>query len=158
MADLGHELWFGCFLPPDARQAEAVVALTRYADQIGLDLVGIQDHPYQHRFLDTLTLLATLAGQTERIRLVPDVINLPLRPPAVLARAAASLDILSGGRVELGLGSGAFPDGVTAMGGPRRDPKEAVDALAEAIAIIRALWTPGQPATFNGEHYQLRGA
>src|SRR3954454_17739367 len=104
------------------------------------------------------TLLSALAGQTERIRLVPDVINLPLRPPAMLARAAASLDILSGGRVDLGLGTGAFPDGVTAMGGPRRGAKDAVDALAEAIAIIRALWTPGQPATFQGEHYQLRGA
>jgi hemerythrin-like domain-containing protein len=158
MGDLGHDLVFGYFLTPDAAQAEAVVELARLADSLGLDLLGVQDHPYQPRFLDTWTLLSTLAGQTERIRLVPDVLNLPLRPPAMLARAAASLDILSGGRVELGLGSGAFPDGVTAMGGPRRDAKEAVDALAEAIAIIRALWTPGQPATFNGEHYQLRGA
>src|SRR3954453_8622934 len=158
MGDLGHDLVFGYFLTPDAAQAEAVVELARLADNLGLDLLGVQDHPYQPRFLDTWTLLAALAGQTERIRLVPDVINLPLRPPAMLARAAASLDILSGGRVGLGLGTGAFPDGVTAMGGPRRGAKDAVDALAEAIAIIRALWTPGQPATFDGEHYQLRGA
>jgi len=88
MGDLGHELWFGCFLTPDARQAEAVVELTRLADRLGLDLVGVQDHPYQARFLDTWTLLSVLAAETERIRLLPDVINLPLRPPAVLARAA----------------------------------------------------------------------
>lgn len=158
MGDLGHDLWFGSFLTPDATQAEAVIDLARHADDLGLDLLGVQDHPYQPRFLDTWTLLSTLAGQTSRIRLVPDVLNLPLRPPAVLARAAASLDILSGGRVELGLGSGAFPDGVAAMGGPRLAPGEAIDALAEAITVLRVLWAPGQLATFEGKHYQLRGA
>src|SRR5918911_1617025 len=158
MGDLGHELWFGCFLTPDARQAEAVVALARFADRIGLDLIGVQDHPYQPRFLDTWTLLSELAARTERIRLVPDVINLPLRPPAVLAKAAASLDILSGGRVELGLGSGAFFDAVVSMGGERRSPGEAIDALEEAIGVIRALWTPGRAVSFEGKHYRLRGA
>lgn len=158
MGDLGHDLWFGAFLTPDAARAEAVVALARLADDLGLDLLGVQDHPYQPGFLDTWTLLAALAGQTARIRLVPDVLTLPLRPPAVLARAAASLDILSGGRLELGLGTGAFPEGIAALGGPRRAPGEAVAALDEAIAVIRALWTPGGPVTFEGEHYQLRGA
>jgi alkanesulfonate monooxygenase SsuD/methylene tetrahydromethanopterin reductase-like flavin-dependent oxidoreductase (luciferase family)/hemerythrin-like domain-containing protein len=158
MGDLGHDLLFGYFLTPDAAQAEAVVELARLADGLQLDLLGVQDHPYQPRFLDTWTLLSTLAGLTERIKLVPDVLTLPLRPPAVLARAAASLDILSGGRVELGLGTGAFPDGIATMGGPKRSPKEAVDALEEAIAVIRALWTPGRAVTFEGEYYQLRGA
>ena len=158
MSDLGHELWFGFFPAPDAQEAEAIVELTRLGDRLGLDLVGIQDHPYQSRFLDTWTLLSTLAGQTERIRLVPDVINLPLRPPAVLARAAASLDILSGGRFELGLGTGAYFNGVVAMGGQQRTPGESIDALQEAIQVIRALWTPGRAVTFEGEHYHLRGA
>jgi alkanesulfonate monooxygenase SsuD/methylene tetrahydromethanopterin reductase-like flavin-dependent oxidoreductase (luciferase family)/hemerythrin-like domain-containing protein len=158
MGDLGHELWFGCFLTPDARQAEAVVELARLSDRLGLDVVGIQDHPYQARFLDTWTLLSLLAAETERIRLLPDVINLPLRPPAVLARAAASLDLLSGGRVELGLGTGAFWDAVVAMGGPRREPGEAIAALEEAIRLIRALWTPGPPVTLEGAHYRLRQA
>lgn len=149
MGDLGHELWFGAFVTPDATQHEAVIALAQLADALGLDLLGVQDHPYQPRLLDTWALLAALAGQTTRIRLVPDVLNLALRPPAVLARAAASLDILSGGRVELGLGAGAFPDGVAAMGGPRRSPQRAVAALGEAIAVLRALWTPGRAATFG---------
>jgi alkanesulfonate monooxygenase SsuD/methylene tetrahydromethanopterin reductase-like flavin-dependent oxidoreductase (luciferase family) len=144
MGDLGHELWFGCFLTPDAGQAHGVVELARLADGLGMDLVGIQDHPYQPRFLDTWTLLSVLAAETARIRLVPDVINLPLRPPAVLAKAAASLDVLSDGRVELGLGAGAFFDAVVSMGGPRRSPGEAIDALEEAIQVIRALWTPGR--------------
>ncbi len=158
MSDFGHDLMFGCFLTPDAAQPEAVVEIARLADELGLELLGVQDHPYQPRFLDMWTLLSTLATETTRIRLVPDVVNLPLRPPAVLARAAASLDILSGGRVELGLGAGAFGDAAAAMGGARRSPKQATDALAEAIAVIRALWTRGPVVSFDGEHYQLAGA
>ncbi|MEU8197713.1 LLM class flavin-dependent oxidoreductase [Microbispora amethystogenes] len=128
------------------------------ADELGLDVIGVQDHPYQPSFLDTWTLLSVLAARTERVRLFPDVANLPLRPPAVLARAAASLDILSGGRVELGLGAGAFWDGVAAMGGPRRDPGDAVEALEEAVAVLRALWTPGEGVRLDGRHYRLEGA
>ena len=133
----------GIFVVPDAGDAEATVELIEAADRSGLDLVGVQDHPYQRRFLDTWTLLAYAAGRTERVRLVPDVVNLPLRPPRMLAKAAASLDVLSGGRVELGLGAGAFWDGVEAMGGPRRSPKESVDAVEEAIPVLRAFWDGG---------------
>lgn len=158
MPDLGHDLQFGFFLTPDATDPEGVVGLARAADELGLDLLGVQDHPYQPRFLDTWTLLSNLAARTERIRLFPDVTSLPLRPPAVLARAAASLDLLSGGRVELGLGAGAFWDAIAAMDGPRREPREAVAALAEAIGIIRALWTPGPGVRLEGAHYRVRGA
>ena len=109
------------------------VAQAIAAEEAGLDYIGVQDHPYQRRFLDTWTFLAYVAGRTERIRLVPDVLNLPLRLPAMIAKSAASLDLLSGGRVELGIGAGSFWEAVEAMGGPRRTPKESVDALEEAI-------------------------
>ena len=89
-------------------------------ERLGLDLVTIQDHPYQAAFYDTWTLLTYLAGRTERITFVPTVATLPLRPPAVLAKSAATLDLLTGGRVQLGLGAGAFWDAIVAMGGPRR--------------------------------------
>jgi alkanesulfonate monooxygenase SsuD/methylene tetrahydromethanopterin reductase-like flavin-dependent oxidoreductase (luciferase family) len=158
MPDYGHDLRFGTFLTPDAGDADAVVELARLADRLGLDHVSVQDHPYQSRFLDTWTLLSFIAAATERVRLFPNVANLPLRPPAVLARSAASLDILSGGRAELALGSGAFWDAIAANGGPRRTPKEAVDALEEAIGVIRALWTPGRGARTGGTHYRLDGA
>ena len=148
----------GVFIVPDATDPAATLEQVVAAERSGLDLVGIQDHPYQRRFFDTWTLLAYLAARTERIGLVPDVINLPLRPPAVLAKAAASLDVLSGGRLELGLGAGAFWDGVAAMGGPRRTPKESVDALIEAIEILRAFWSGERSVTVEGEHYQVRGA
>lgn len=158
MADLGHDLLFGAFLTPAAAAHRQVVALAVAAEEAGLDLVGVQDHPYQPSFLDTWTLLSVLAARTSRVRLFPDVVNLPLRAPAVLARAAASLDVLSGGRLELGIGAGAFWDGVEAMGGPRRTPGEAVDALAEAIGVLRALWTAGPPVHRDGAHYRLNGA
>ncbi|MFC5829277.1 LLM class flavin-dependent oxidoreductase [Nonomuraea insulae] len=153
-----HDLWFGAFLSPEAAGRDRLLRHVTLADQLGLDLVGIQDHPYQADFLDTWTLLSAIAERTERIRLVPDVINLPLRPPAVLARAAASLDLLSGGRVELGLGAGAFWDAIEAMGGRRLSPPESIEALAEAITVLRALWTPGEPVVFEGTHYRLGGA
>lgn len=153
-----EDVWFGAFLAPEAAGSDRVLRLAVLADRLGLDLIGVQDHPYQAGFLDAWTLLSSIAQRTERVRLVPDVANLPLRPPAVLARAAASLDILSGGRVELGLGAGAFWDAIAGMGGRRLSPGESIDALAEAITVIRALWTPGDPMTFNGTHHRLDGA
>jgi Luciferase-like monooxygenase/Hemerythrin HHE cation binding domain len=156
--DYGHDLLFGVFVPPDAREADAVLALARHADQAGLDLVSVQDHPYNPRFLETWTLLAAIAATTSRVRVFPNVANLPLRPPALLARQVATLDILSGGRAELGIGAGAFWDPIEAMGGPRRTPGESVAALREAIGVIRALWAPGRAARLDGAHYSLRGA
>jgi alkanesulfonate monooxygenase SsuD/methylene tetrahydromethanopterin reductase-like flavin-dependent oxidoreductase (luciferase family) len=148
----------GIFAVPDAADPESTVERIVAADRARLDLVGVQDHPYQRRFLDTWTLLSYLAARTEQVRLVPDVVNLALRPPSVLAKSAASLDVLSGGRVELGIGAGAFWDGVAAMGGPRRTPKGSVDALEEAIAILRGFWSGEPSVTYEGEHYRVSGA
>ena len=122
VTDNVHELQFGVFIPPIAEQADAVVELAELAEVSGLDLVTFQDHPYQPRFLDTWTLLSVIAARTSTVRLAPNVANLPLRPPAVLARSVASLDILSGGRVELGLGAGAFWDAIAANGGRKLTP------------------------------------
>src|SRR3712207_8859407 len=119
MTDYGHELRFGSFITPSNADPQHTVALAVASERAGLDLVSFQDHPYQPRFLDTWTLLSYVAARTERVQLAPNVLNLPLRPPAVVARAAASLDLLSGGRFELGLGSGAFWDAIEAMGGRR---------------------------------------
>jgi len=142
---------------PDAADPAQTLAQIEAADAGGLDLVGIQDHPYQRRFLDTWTLLSYAAARTGRIRLVPDVANLPLRPPAVLAKAAASLDLLTGGRVELGLGAGAFWEAIGAMGGPVRGGGESVDALVEAIGVIRAMWSGERSVRREGRHYALDG-
>ena len=157
MADYGRELEFGASVTPLADPPDFAKRVSVAADGAGLDLVGIQDHPYQRRFLDTWTLISTLVPVTGRIRFFPDVASLPLRPPAMLAKAAASLDVLSGGRVEMGLGAGAFWDAIEAMGGPRRSPGEAVRSVEEAIQVMRLVWSEERSVRFDGEIYTLKG-
>ena len=161
MPDYGHKLRFGAFPAPTSSDPRRSVTLAKQAEQVGLDLIAFQDHPYLPQFLDTWTLLSYVAAATTRIRLAPCVLNLPLRPPAVLARAGASLDLLSGGRLDLGLGAGAavFRDEIEGMGAPHQTPAESVDALAEAIAILRELWdtSTGTPVTHTGARYQVNG-
>lgn len=156
MPDYGHEIQFGLFPTPDAASAQHVIELAVLADTTGLDVVSIQDHPYQRRHLDMWTLLSYLGAVTTSVRLSPNVVSLPLRPPAVLAKSAATLDVLTGGRVELGLGTGAFWDAIVAAGGPRRTPGESVEALEEAIEILRQFWS-GRSVRFVGEHYRVEG-
>jgi alkanesulfonate monooxygenase SsuD/methylene tetrahydromethanopterin reductase-like flavin-dependent oxidoreductase (luciferase family) len=160
MTDYGHDLLFGTFLTPQNTDPHAPVALAGLSERAGLDLVTFQDHPYLPGFLDTWTLLSYVAASTERIKVSGNVINLPLRPPVLLARQAASLDLLSGGRFELGLGAGALWDAIEAMGGPRRSPAQAVASLSEAIDIIRATWDAGRRGGIfaDGEHYRIHGA
>ena len=151
-------LALGVFVVPNAHHASRTLEQIVAADETGLDLAGIQDHPYQRRYLETWTLMSFAAARTSRLRFVTDVANVPLRPPAVLAKAAASLDVLTGGRVELGLGAGGFWDAIAAYGGPRRTGPESVDALEEAIAIIRAVWAGERNIRIDGEHYRVHGA
>ena len=153
----GRPLEFGISIVPASADAELARSLARRADELGLDLVGIQDHPYHVRFLDTWALLADLLARTERIRVFPDVANLPLRGPAMIAKQAASLDVLSGGRFELGLGAGAFWEAIKAMGGPVRSGREALESLEEAIRIIRAFWSGERTIAFDGRYYSVRG-
>jgi alkanesulfonate monooxygenase SsuD/methylene tetrahydromethanopterin reductase-like flavin-dependent oxidoreductase (luciferase family) len=158
--DYGHDLLFGSFITPSAQQPHAVVGLAQASEEAGLDLVTFQDHPYQPGFLDTWTLLSYVAAATTTVQLAPNVLNVPLRPPAVTARAAASLDLLSAGRLNLGLGAGGFWDAIEAMGGTRLSGGEAVTALDEAIRIIRALWDTEERGgvRIDGERYRVHGA
>lgn len=160
MTDYGHDLLFGTFTTPTAQPPHHAVEMAVVADRAGLDLVTFQDHPYQPSFHDTWTLLSYVASRTERVSVSPNVLNIPLRQPAVLARAAASLDLLSGGRIELGLGAGAFWDGIAAMGGRRLGPGQSIEALEEAITIMRALWDTSTRGgvRFEGDYYRVKGA
>ncbi len=150
---------FGINVDPTTAELRETQARTQFADTNGIDLLTIQDHPYNRRFLDTWTLLATLAAQTERVHLGTNVANLPLRPPAMLAKQAATLDVISGGRLELGLGAGAFWNGVAAFGGPKREPREAYDAFEDALHILRGMWDKvGSSFSYPGKVYQIKGA
>ncbi|MHA6782059.1 LLM class flavin-dependent oxidoreductase [Pseudonocardia saturnea] len=150
-------LLFGANVDPLWDPVDAPLRHTLAAERLGLDLVTIQDHPYQAAFHDAWTLLSYLAGRTERITVVPTVATLPLRPPAMLAKSAASLDVLTGGRVRLGLGAGAFWDAIAAMGGARRSPGEAVEALDDAIEVIRAMWSGQRSVRVSGRYHSLAG-
>ncbi len=143
MPDYGQDLQFGTFLTPDAARADRVVELALLTEAAGLELATIQDHPYQHRFLDAWALIATILARSSSLRVTTNVSNLPLRPPYVLAKTVASLDVLSRGRVELGIGAGAFWDAIVAAGGPRRTPGETLAALDEGIDVIKAAWESG---------------
>jgi alkanesulfonate monooxygenase SsuD/methylene tetrahydromethanopterin reductase-like flavin-dependent oxidoreductase (luciferase family) len=156
MTDFGRDLKFGYFLIPNA--ADPLLATAREVERLGLDYVAVQDHPYQRRFVDALSLLAMVAATTSRVGVLPDVASLPLRPPAMLAKAAASIDLLSGGRFELGLGAGGFLEAAEAFGGPHRSRSEAHAALAEAIEVIRMVWSGERNLRFGGRHYRLAGA
>jgi len=157
MGDYRRELYFGVNVNPTASELTTARELTRRAEAVGLDLIGVQDHPYQWRFLDTWMLIATLLAKTERITVFPNVTNVPLRGPAMLAKAAASLDVLFNGRFELGVGAGAFWEAIAAMGGPRRTAREALDALEEAIKIIRLFWSGERTINFAGRFYSVHG-
>jgi alkanesulfonate monooxygenase SsuD/methylene tetrahydromethanopterin reductase-like flavin-dependent oxidoreductase (luciferase family) len=153
-----RSLEVGISIIPYADSLERTRELVQAADKGGLPLVGVQDHPYQRHFFDTWSLIPTLLAETKRISFFTDVASLPLRPPAVMAKAAASLDVLSGGRFELGLGGGALPDLIANFGGPRRTPGESVEAIDEAIDVIRLLWSEQRSVSFEGKHYRLDDA
>jgi alkanesulfonate monooxygenase SsuD/methylene tetrahydromethanopterin reductase-like flavin-dependent oxidoreductase (luciferase family) len=131
-------LRFGLSVVPYAAEYNSILEQVRAAEEGGLDLIGIQDHPYQRRYLDTYSLIADLLARTDRLRFFPDVTSLAMRDPPMIAKAAVSMDVMSGGRFELGLGAGNFWDAVEGMGRPKRTNRQAFAALEEAIAIIRA--------------------
>lgn len=151
-----HALRFGYFLVPNADAR--LLRTAAHVEELGLEYVGVQDHPYQRRYVDTWSLLAMIAAKTTTLRVFTDVANLPLRPPAVMAKAAATIGLLSDGRFDLGLGAGAFWDAIVAFGGKRRTPGQSLGALEEAVSIIRMIWSAERGLRFDGEHYRLAGA
>jgi alkanesulfonate monooxygenase SsuD/methylene tetrahydromethanopterin reductase-like flavin-dependent oxidoreductase (luciferase family) len=157
VGDYGRPIEFGISVVPTAADLVQTRTTVSLADTLGLDLVGIQDHPYQWRFLDTWALMADLLARTTRVRIFPDVANLPMRAPAMIAKEAASLDVLSGGRFELGIGAGAFWEAIQAMGGPSRTPPEAFVAFEEALRIIRLFWSGERTINFAGRFYSVHG-
>ncbi|GHJ41518.1 LLM class flavin-dependent oxidoreductase [Streptomyces sp. TS71-3] len=154
------EVRFGALLEQSAERPQDVVDLAVLMEELGYDVATLSDHPYWPERLDTIALLSTMVARTRRITVMPNLLNLPLRPPAMVARTAATLDILSGGRFELGLGTGAQQmwESIVAEGGPARTAGQSIEALEEATQVIRALWTSEEDVEFQGRHYRLGGA
>jgi alkanesulfonate monooxygenase SsuD/methylene tetrahydromethanopterin reductase-like flavin-dependent oxidoreductase (luciferase family) len=152
---------FGINITPGADGADNAFEIAKISDNLGTDLISVQDHPYNGSFFDTWTLITALATSTKNIHFMTNVADVPLRHPPLLAKSAATLDILTKGRVELGVGTGAFWKAIMGYGGPSRTPAEAIGALEEAIQIIRLIWNidgSNYRASFNGKFYRLDGA
>ncbi len=148
---------FGINIDPGTADAADAFTRAAIADRQGIDLALIQDHPYIDRFFDTWMLLATVAARTARVHVGTNVTPIALRPPAMLAKAAASLDVLSGGRVELGIGTGGFAQGIASFGGHLPEAPDIVPAFDEALQIIRGLWQSEGGFRFEGQYHTLKG-
>jgi alkanesulfonate monooxygenase SsuD/methylene tetrahydromethanopterin reductase-like flavin-dependent oxidoreductase (luciferase family) len=153
-----YSLRFGANIDPNAADPEEAVSRAQVAEDAGYDLALVQDHPDNPEHLDTWTVLGAIATSTNRIIIGSNVSPLPLRPPVMLAKAVASLQVLTHGRVILGLGAGGFLEQIAAFGAPARSPGESVTALDEGIQLIRQLWSNNQAISFSGDFYQTSDA
>jgi len=147
---------------------EPVAVQAVRAERLGFDSVWVSDHFFaslarygagEERLgsLEPLTTLAALAGMTSRVRLGTLVLSAGFRHPALVAKSAAAIDRLSGGRLELGLGAGWFKDEFDGYGYPFGSTRERFDLLEETIAYLAALFD-GEPASFAGERFSMRDA
>jgi alkanesulfonate monooxygenase SsuD/methylene tetrahydromethanopterin reductase-like flavin-dependent oxidoreductase (luciferase family) len=148
---------FGIAIDPATNGLEEAFRLAQQADDSDVDLITIQDHPYNPEFLDTWTLLSALAARTQRVRLAPNMLNSPLRPPAMMAKMAATLDVISGGRLELGLGAGGYVEGMRAWGGSVGEtPGARYQAFSEYLDIVQGMLDgAGRQFSYHGQFYQL---
>jgi len=134
----------------------------QYLDELGFDSAWVADHfvnPFSpsEPFLEGWTLLSALATQTQRIRLGTMVTNSSLHNPAVLAKQALTVDHVSGGRLELGIGAGGAPPDHTMTGIPDYDPPERAARLREFTEIVDQLLR-NEVTTYRGRYYQVEDA
>ncbi len=140
-----------------------VSRVARAADELGFDSLWCSDHVFSQRAepdriaVDPFLALAVMATKTQRVELGTLVTAIGFRPPAIVGRMSAHLDVLSAGRFTLGIGAGWGESEHRAYGAPFPPPRERIDRLEEAIQLLCALWQGG-PTDFEGKHYQLKQA
>jgi alkanesulfonate monooxygenase SsuD/methylene tetrahydromethanopterin reductase-like flavin-dependent oxidoreductase (luciferase family) len=149
------DLIFGVGVPASAAPGDDPVGMAQHAERLGYDFVSAADHPCgASPSYETTIMLTWIAAQTSRIKVASRVLAVPFRRPAMVAKLAASLDLLSGGRFILGLGAGYSDQEIAALGAPVLPPGAKIDGLAEAIQVIRGAWThPGY--TQDGRHHNV---
>ncbi|WP_124708194.1 LLM class flavin-dependent oxidoreductase [Gordonia insulae] len=155
-------LRFGLFLPQLGIDAAAMIAAARSAEAAGFDSFWVMDHLYapgapQFDALESWTLLSAIASSTTTIRLGHLVGCNPFRHPSLIAKMAATLDQISGGRLELGLGWGSVDDEFAMFGFDVGTRQERAEQLGETIDILRLMFS-GEPFDYPGKHFQLSGA
>lgn len=155
---------FGVQVAPEDTTYEAVVEVARLVEQLGYDTFWLNDHfapvlgDKKRPHFESWTLLTALATQTQRIRLGILVSGNTYRHPAVLAKMATTVDHISKGRLELGLGAGWEEFEHRAYGIPFYTAKERAERLGEALAVITDLWDGTEPSRFDGTYYDLHDA
>ncbi len=146
----------------DLVSGASIARLAKAAEDAGFDGIGFTDHPAPsdrwlkaggHDALDPFVAMTWAAAATSTIRLIPNVVVLPYRNPFIVAKAGATLDLLSGGRFTLSVGSGYLKSEFAALGVSHADRNEIFD---ESLDILHAIWT-GDDVTYEGNHFSARG-
>ena len=142
-------------------------ALAELADAVGFYGVGLGDHLFVHReststtpavpFLECYTMLGAIAAATKRVKLTQVVTAVSFRNPALLAKMTSTLDHISGGRFELGIGAGWLREEYEAYDYPYPSNAERIEQMAEAIRLIKAMWTQDEPR-FHGRYFKIEKA
>ncbi|HEX9863466.1 MAG TPA: LLM class F420-dependent oxidoreductase [Acidimicrobiia bacterium] len=164
---------FGAFVPQGwrldltgierDRHWETMTNVARRIEESGFESLWVYDHfhtvpsPTQEVTYEAWTLMASLAAVTETVRLGQMCTCNTYRPPSYLAKVAASIDVISGGRLEMGIGAGWYEHEHDGYGYPFLDPAPRIKMLEEGVEIMKAMWTE-DVVDYEGKHYQLRGA
>jgi F420-dependent oxidoreductase-like protein len=148
-----------------ARFADTLVEIARAAEVAGFDRIGVADHLWQHPIMggpvanqpECYAMLSFVAANTERVGLTAMVSGVHFRHPAVLVKAVTTLDVLSGGRAALGIGSGHYEEEARGLGVPFPPQSERFEMLEEAVQIALRMWSgeSGDERSFEGRHYRL---
>ena len=166
-----HKLTFGVFTPqgwkmelvsiPSASEKwNAAVRIAQRAEELGFDSICVYDHfhnvprPAHEAVFECWTVMAAISQLTTKIRLGQMVGCNLYRPPALLAKITSTLDVISGGRVDWGIGAGWYENECRGYGYPFPVPKERIAMLRESVEIVKSMWSQ-EETTYDGKHYQL---
>lgn len=152
----------GVVLPQVGSDWDEVLDAARHAEKVGADSVWVIDHllgfPPDRGILESWTLLSALAASTERVELGAQVFCQSFRNPALLAKMAATLDRVSGGRFRLLIGAGWFEAEYRAFGWEFAPPATLVEELQDTIRILKGMLSSTEPFTYEGKHYRVQEA
>jgi len=140
--------------------AEELISTAEVAEREGFDFLCISDHylmPFSNSSVDTWTVLAAIAARTERIRIGTCVTPIPFRPPQLLAKTVTTVDRISNGRVNLGVGAGWYRPEFDAYS-RWSDDRTRVSMTIEGIELLNRLWSSAEPFDFAGKHFSAKGA
>jgi alkanesulfonate monooxygenase SsuD/methylene tetrahydromethanopterin reductase-like flavin-dependent oxidoreductase (luciferase family) len=146
---------FAVTAPPLTSPISDWLAAVRRLEEVGFHEVVVADHFTDGYDTEPMVALTAVATATNRLRVRPSVLGVDYRHPVLVHRMAATLDVVSDGRLGIGMGSGWMTSDYAAAGIPLDAPGERVDRLEEAIAVVKGLFAD-EPFSFSGEHYVIR--